>query len=321
MFHSELLNESERKHFFAAYDYAARTVRACLAFFLEAQEDIRKLAHADGKDHHVTSLMLMVGLAEAIDGVTILVGNGSAKNCGHMLRTAFESQLGLCYIWEDAANYERRSRAYQVAHLHQRLKWAQRCDQDSPLGKQLKAELKDDPFADLFFSQSALAKTQTKDWEQRLQSPKYAPIEQEWQATKKAQSGKEPNWYSLWGGPKDIRRLALRLRKGSAYEALYRNWSETTHAEDALSRILNKGEGDMIHLDPIRSPRGLRTVCQHACNFSVETARVAIQKLADHLWPNYQRRYLEDLREKLKGPDRLAGFDSASPSVHEMKDG
>ncbi len=310
MFHFELLkDDKEREEYFAAYEEAGRVVSRCLLYFLDAFEVIRELTYKDGKDHHSTFLFLMMSLAESIDGVCALVAHGSAKNCAMLLRPALEAQMGLFYIWETEHDYENRSLAYQIAHLHKRLKWLQRVDPDTDAGKQLRADLKDDPHADAFDVKEIDFKKQAQEIEETLKDAPFAAVEMEWQHTKKANRNKDPHWYSLWRGPKDARALAMHLKMGAAYESLYRFWSEATHAEDALHRLRGKKAGEAI-LDPLRSPRGLKSICQNACFLCINTTRIAVQKRAQDQWEKYRQKYLQEIRPLVKSLEGLASLDA-----------
>jgi Family of unknown function (DUF5677) len=303
MFHFDLLNHDERKAHFAAYAEAAGIIHICLLYFLDAFKEIQERAHADGKDHHATCLMLMMDFADAIDGVEVLIANGSAANCVHLLRTAFEHQLSLLYVWQSAADYERRSLAYEAGHLHKRLEWAKKVDPDTQVGKQLRAELKDDPYIDVFNIEGLDTKKVIREIEDRLKSTRYVEVEREWQRLK------VKHWFSLWDGPKNAEGLAGHLKMSSAYEALYRHWSEATHAKHALSRILGRSVDGKTILDPLRSPRGLQNICRHASIFCVHLARVAILFFVPELWPKYQAHYQKNLSSKLKSIKRFSGLD------------
>jgi hypothetical protein len=47
---------------------------------------------------------------------------------------------------------------------------------------------------------------------------------------------KNPKWYRLFGGPKNIEELAKHLEQKTLYELLYRKWSEPTHGGNSVQR-------------------------------------------------------------------------------------
>ena len=94
--------------------------------------------------------------------------------------------------------------------------------------------------------------------------PVYAPIETEWKKVKKERKGKTPYWYNLFGGPSSIELLAKRMRLGTLYEFLYRDWSTLVHAQGGFANVAKSGEPGKILIKPIRHPEGIETVCSFA---------------------------------------------------------
>lgn len=280
--HDRLLTDpEERRRFHAAYAELAKAVSESLRMYTYLVDEFRRRANADGSDHHAVPLLLMFEFAEAIDGVVLLAERGSARNCSQLLRTAFEVQLGLRYVLDNKDDYRRRVLAYEFFHKRSNLRWAEKCDPDTPVGKQLRAELVGDILPDLFEAtgRQSGAKKEAERGRVALNSPRYAEVRAEIDRIKaeKKRSGKDGkpvegsvnNWFSLWSGPRTIRDLAKHLKVLSAYEALYCAWSSVTHGEAAIKRIKGRNENGLANLQPVRSPEGLPSVCQNAyvlCN-------------------------------------------------------
>jgi len=55
-----------------------------------------------------------------------------------------------------------------------------------------------------------------------LSTPDFQEIAEEYERTKK-KVGRYSNWYSLYGGPRNIGQLAKLLNRGAAYALLYRS--------------------------------------------------------------------------------------------------
>jgi hypothetical protein len=271
-----------------------------LGKYLEVLKEVQSCAHGTGKDIHAVTLMMMYEFAEPIDGVSALVRVGASKNCSQLLRTALEIGLGLRYVLEDAENYERRSLAYEYYHLLDALKWAQKCDPDHELGKQIRRELKDDELADAFdvTDKGIDIGKEVERHEKKVNSPRYAAVRAEIERIKdekkKAKNEGRPfsessaDWYNLWSGPKDIRALAQRVKTLSTYEVLYRTWSNTAHGEGAMKRIAGRGADEMVHFEPIRSPTNLQEKCLHACHLTTGLTLAVVDKLVPHLRPSLQ---------------------------------
>jgi hypothetical protein len=144
-----------------------------------AFDEVMRAARQDGKDIHAVALMLFLDFCEPIDGVSILVRGGSAKNCSQLLRTAFEIELGLRYMMEHKSSYENRCLAYKFYHLRDRLRWAQRCDPKSPIGKQLRAELAGDPLVELFDITGRDGAVEAREIEKMMNSARYTAVRSE----------------------------------------------------------------------------------------------------------------------------------------------
>lgn len=244
--------------------------------------------------------------AAAIDGVAVLARSGSSKNCSQLLRTALEVQLSLRYMMEDKNTYEQRCLAYEFYHLQDRLRWALRCDPESQVGKQLRAELVGDQYADIFNVKGRDVAAEARDLEVRMNSSRYASVQAELLWTKAAKI-RDGGWFSLWDGPKNIRGVAIHLKMGSMYEALYRGWSSVTHGEAAIKRISGKNE-DALQINPIRSPKRLPEMCRNACQLSNSMALFLADGLVPHLREEMTQRYIKDIKPGLVFIDSVKGL-------------
>jgi hypothetical protein len=170
-----------------------------------------------------------------------------------------------------------------------------RCDPDDPLGKQLRLELKDDPMAEVFDRVPGDLKAMIANLEGMFAKPEFAPLEQEWQASRRK---KDPEWFALFGGPRDVRSLAIYLNMGAAYEGLYRNWSDVIHAGSALNHVGPAGQHGAILIRPIRHPDGLESACSLAAQICLKTARSLIQKYGPEEWERFQQCFSERIRPR-----------------------
>jgi hypothetical protein len=306
MFHDELIPDSERQKFHDAFNRLADAVQACLRMFLWVMEEVQRKAYEDGRDVHAVPIMLMFDLAEAIDGVSVLVRSGSSKNCSQLLRTALEVQLSLKYLMEHKDTYERRCLAYEYYHLLDRQRWAQRCDANSELGKRLRTELAGDQFADIFDLQNFDAADECRQVQARMDSARYADVRTELARMKAAKTRGE-NWFSLWSGPNNVRSLALHLKLGSIYESLYRGYSSVTHGEGAMKRVTGKRD-ERLELDPLRSPRGLPAMCRNACQICNSVTLFMVDGLVPHVREEMRQRYINDIKPGLEFIDSVKGL-------------
>ena len=306
MFHDDQLPREERARFHDAFGRVANAVCDCLGMILWVFEEVRHAAYEDKRDIHAVPLMLMLDFAEAIDGVAVLARSGAARNCAHPLRTGMEIMLSLKYMMERKDAYGQRCLAYEWFHLQDKLRWAQRCDPESQVGKQLRAELAGDPLADIFDVQGRDIDAEILDLKRRLASSRYAEVQAE-VARMKAENVRSGGWFSLWGGPKNVRDLAYRLKAGSMYETLYRTWSSVTHGEGAIKRA-SGASGDNLQVQPIRSPAGLATMCRHACTLCNGLALFLVDGLVPNVREELRQRYIRDIQPGLAFIDSVRGL-------------
>jgi hypothetical protein len=109
----------------------SKFVGDCVRYLIDAFNVANVKAAKEQCSSHTTVLMLVRHIIEAIDGVSVLVREGCAENCGPLLRSAFEGQLGVLYILQ--ADRTARGLAYQVAHAHRRIKMYKKFDPNDAL--------------------------------------------------------------------------------------------------------------------------------------------------------------------------------------------
>src|SRR5207244_2506506 len=125
------------------------------------------------------------------------------------------------------------------------------------------------------------AAKESRKAEAMMNSARYAEVRTEL-ARLKAAKMRDGNWFSLWDGPRDVRSLALHLKLGSMYEALYRGYSSVTHGQGAMNRVTGTNGKELV-LDPLRSPRGLPAMCRNACQMCNSMTLFVVDGLVPHL--------------------------------------
>jgi hypothetical protein len=135
-----------------------------------------------------------------------------------------------------------------------------------------------------------------------LVKPDFQPIEGEWQRLKALNKNRNPKWYSLFGGPKSVRELAIHLGMAGMYEFLYRFWSESVHAGMAMEAIGSKGGATVMR--PIRHPEQLQSAVQHAAGFALLLAKRLVEVYVPAKWPLLQAQFKEKVSKRA---EELAG--------------
>jgi hypothetical protein len=298
VFHHEMITDpDEERRFDCLYAELFDVVHQSLRMLTNVQREWCKKSFATGDDVHLTSVSLAFEFAEAIDGVSLLIRAGSARNCPSLLRTALELHLGLKYLLETKDGYRCRSLSYEYFTIQQRLNWRRKCDPDDPHGQQLRKELDGHPHAGVFDAPDAEVKKAAQFYRERLDSHRYSDVRAELERMK-AGKRKCDDWFGLWDGPRSVRDLAYRLRDGVMYEVLYRQWSGPIHGSTAIERMTATHSG-LADCDPLRSPKGIIDVTRHAFNLCNATAFHLTDKLVPHIRQDVESHFQALVHPKL----------------------
>lgn len=267
----------------------------CVRHLFRAHAIVDESAAKDGKYCHATVTMLIRHVCEFVDGISVLTARGCAEPCKPLLRSAWEADLGIHYILK--ADLEKRALAYQVAHAHSRIKLYRKMKENEQAGREFRELLASDPI----YGQVALPQ---KDWqsgieamERLLARAEYAPIEEQWQTTKRRKKGGDPKWFQLFDGPCSVRQLALHLKQVFCYEFLYRQWSTAVHAGGCLENVAADEKGNMV-VRPIRHPDGLQAMVSFAGTMSVQLASLLVEHYAPEQLGAFRESYIANLRQR-----------------------
>lgn len=98
MFFRDMIESKEQ---WAEYEkllsHLANFVGDCNRYLIDAYNVAQVGSVQDECYSHATVHMLTRHIIESVDGVSVLVERGCAENCGPLLRSAFEGQLGVSY--------------------------------------------------------------------------------------------------------------------------------------------------------------------------------------------------------------------------------
>jgi hypothetical protein len=247
-------------------------------------------------EYHSSVLMLTLHVIEQLDGVAILVRQGSSHPCQPLLRSALEAVLGVLYVLEK--DTKDRAFAYQLAHAHKKIRFYNRLDPTTPQGQEVRNLLEGDPMEPLF---NALPLTNypklVANLEGMFRKPDFVHLEAEWQRLKAAHHRKEdPAWYSLFGGPKSVRALSAHLKMLGLYLFLYGMWSENVHGGMAMEALGKKGEN--VVMRPVRHPELVQSAVQHASSLALMLAKRLVGFYAPARWPELQRYFMAHLHQR-----------------------
>ena len=202
----------------------------------------------DNEDVHIAPFILFRHSIELTDAIQVLLSQSCVEPAIPVLRSSFETTLGLKYIFETGndEDVKQRSLSWLCGDTHERMRYWNTIQQ-----RNMSAELSD------AISDEAVA--EARRLHQQLGACLRRPHMQEVEAQYQAHSRNWPNWYSLFGGPNDLRSLAEHLDWTDYYDLLYRQWSSDAHATGSVTKVFDMAEGRLV-VDPIRYPKNMLQV-------------------------------------------------------------
>lgn len=180
-------------------------------------------------------------LIEQVDGVFIGIDQGNLSLSRSSLRNAYETQLGLNYIWKDPAKSIQRALSYKVGAMKEEISWFNIAIADNILEP-------DVPRSELITKKTII--------ENSLNVATLLPISNEWNRAKQnllsRQRNDDPRWYSLFRGPSSIYQLAKLLGQEDSYRLIYGGLCTTTHGTDALKNVALEEPSRKVLILPLR---------------------------------------------------------------------
>jgi hypothetical protein len=287
-----LCREIEPKEYKDLLIQIAEIIEECVNFGTHILAWCSKKPKKDGSDLTIT--LIFRHFIESLDAITVLIKHGCADPTEPLLRSIFEALIGLEYILEK--DTVQRALSYEVAHAHRKISLYKKIDPTSDQGKQFKKVLSNDSTLKNIILPTFDTNKLTANLEKMLKKPQYIRIDEEWQNYKEANK-RSPNWFSLFGGPKNIIDLAYHVNRGGLYEFLYRIWSQSVHVTGVIRNITKDefGNGAIIGL---RNPKNI----QIHSSLSLSMIMVAYNKMIRYYIPdkekNFKEWYTKNIRER-----------------------
>ena len=212
---------------------------------------------------------------ELLDSISVLIRHGLADPCKILLRSLFETWMGIEYIVQMDSG--QRAMSFLVWHVKQKKKSYLQLSEGSPENKQFRAVIKKDNLGFLDNIRPVDGISRYIDRLNRLlDKPMYQKVVQEFERVQKAHK-RNPNWFSLYGGPCDIKQLAERLGHSGMYEILYRVFSATTHGIDVVDHKISQMDNGLTGIVQIRFALHAQNVTSLAISFALSLFRIMIK--------------------------------------------
>ncbi|WP_273209328.1 DUF5677 domain-containing protein [Runella zeae] len=162
-------------------------------------------------------IMLYRHNLEMGDAISILLRSSSIEPCKAVLRSILETSLQIEYLLKDP---ETRGFCYMVCHHNKMIKQFKRLVGNSPEQKDYLNQLKNKSYRNISANDFSLpdAQNNVDRLYMLVNSKDYQVYQSEYlrTSTQKDDNGKKnknPEWYSLFGGPKSCIELAENLKK------------------------------------------------------------------------------------------------------------
>ena len=239
-------------------------------------------------DANLGILMPFHHAIEMLDGVEVLL-DGSCVVASHTpLRSAFEASLAVRYIL--AKDIEQRALSYVVGDISERIYWYEEHDPKSKRGKRFIEDMgleegSDFPMPDVADAEPLKA---------MLAREPYAPIAAEYKRV--SRDGKRRvNWYSLCGGPSNLKELARSLGQLDDYLVFYRPMSKTAHATDLRRLLTTTQDGKASAVTVVRSPVGMPSTYVWSINIGVEVTKAVMEQYRPGESTRFAKWYLDEV--------------------------
>lgn len=191
------------------------------------------LRNPPGAASHLAPLMLYRNALDLGDAIGTLLRFGSSATASTLVRSLFETSLGLEFILEKNTFHEDRASCYQAFRWIEKYRNYTRYDPGTKEGADLHRILDaDERLNEAIFPRKDLS-NERQAIEQVLNSTIYKPFWDKYKAAKP----RPKHWYSLCSKAPEIRSLARLIGREAEYVVLYKQLSECAHASDVLSDV------------------------------------------------------------------------------------
>ncbi|AXE19542.1 hypothetical protein DR864_18260 [Runella rosea] len=253
-------------------------------------------------------IMLYRHILEMGDAISILLRSSSVDPCKAMLRSILETSLQIEYLLKDP---ETRGFCYMVCHHNKMIKQLKRMVENSQEQKDYFNQLKNKSYTDISandFSHPS-AQNDVNRLVNLINSKDYKIYQIEYlkTSTQKNDNGKKnknPEWYSLFGGPKSCIELAENLKRKDFYEFMYRPFSSTVHGSDLINSNLQLLSNGFAQASPIRNNDSASDFAEIAIQLLTENQRTILERFNEgikqyhtHWYASFRKEYLEPLRK------------------------
>jgi hypothetical protein len=245
--------------------------------------------------------VLYTQLIEQTDGIEVLFSESCVNAAVPALRSAFEAALSLEYILVSDAHYQQRTLAWTCGYLHRRIQKHEGLDASMEHGAK-RVKVMEEYFG------RAMSAYNSSEAVQNLRSvlarDQFRELEIDYAGRLEKTPWRQPEWFSLLGGPRNRRYLARFLNHEPEYLALYGDWSDITHGTDAALYVLPSDEPGIAAFKPLRFAAALPERAFMAASFMLRSTRLMLQHFRPNE-PGLKVWYLRDVKPRYQQLQKL----------------
>ncbi len=278
-----------------AIEIASPVLREAVNYATKLYERCRMSSKAENEEAFPV-LVLYLHIIQMIDSMEVLISNSCVEPAQLLLRSAFEAKLSLEFMVEKM----RRTRAiaWIVRNILDGIEFGQRRSEKSDKSKDFFQTLEKEgleQFNDILPPTPRIPDDYMSKLEGVLEKPEYVDLNKEYKrlATKR----QRVEWYSLFGGPINIRELAKYLGQQTVYDSLYRKWSKITHAANSDHLTLLLKDGKKV-LGPIRNPLNIPHISNFALGVLLQSDQIMITQFLSGDLRNFSKWYKREMMQK-----------------------
>jgi hypothetical protein len=260
------------------------------------------------EDENNAVFTLYRNMIEFTDGIEVLISNSCQEPAIIILRSIFESYMGLLYILQDKTHYAQRSLSWLIFDIHKRIDEYNRLDPTTTKGKEFKAGLEKERIAgnnSISIIPKEKLDSARKNLLDLIAKPHLINVEEEYSHRK------NQNWFSLFEGPVNRLKLAEDLHLSGQYDLLYRYWSKIAHGEDfnSFTKVTQNGQSGV---KPLRDSKEMDQITIFTVIYLMDATRELLKKFREG--ESILKWYIREIQKPFK---LIAGIKEETKTINK----
>ena len=245
-----------------------------------------------GDDTDIPILLTLRNFLELLDTISILIKSSSIDPCKIILRSLLETSMGIEYLLEK--DTENRSMAFLVWHAKNELKFYRKLKPGLQQHKEFQNSIsKDKIIGNYKLPNIPILDHAINNLENLLENASYKKAVDEYDNLR-SKNEKNPPWYRLFGGPKNIQGLAEYLRLTAFYDVFFRYYSGTVHGTDIIKGKVSGSNESQLEIIQLRNPKNAQIITHETVVLANRTIQIFLKKRLPDKLDYYKNWYLKN---------------------------